>query len=217
MSSATHRASVLLVDDEAHLTDALARHFPKGDYEVLKATSAADAHRILSQRAIDVVVSDERMPGESGSEFLAKVRQDYPHTIRMILSGQASLEAAVRAINEGEVYRFFLKPCNPIDLIFTIRRALEHRRLAEKGRELLKAYQRQAALLAAAQPRSPALLDLQLDASGALLAEDLVTTDSVESLLEEIEAAIGQDRQRPQGEFSEAEDRLNAAVAGFAK
>src|ERR1700687_3184222 len=76
------------------------------------------------------------------------VRKQFPHTIRMILSGQASLEAAVRAINEGQVYRFFLKPCNPTDLALSIQQALSHKRLEEKCRRLLREYQRQAAVLA---------------------------------------------------------------------
>jgi two-component system probable response regulator PhcQ len=196
MLSASHRSSVLLVDDETHVTDALSRHFPKESYEVLKAISAADAYRLLAERQIDVIVSDERMPGESGSEFLAKVRRRYPNTIRMILSGQASLEAAIRAINDGEVYRFFLKPCNPIDLLFTIQRALEHRRLAEQGRALLKAYQQQSGLLAAVQQGQSPLLDLQLDDSGAVLIEEFGAADSVESLLQEIEASMVQSRAR---------------------
>src|SRR5579863_8243502 len=113
MSDENQRASVLLVDDETHVTDALSRHFPKQRYEILRANSAAQALDVLARRAVDAIVSDERMPGETGTELLAKVRRLYPKTIRIVLSGQASLEAAVRAINEGEVYRFFLKPCNP--------------------------------------------------------------------------------------------------------
>jgi DNA-binding NtrC family response regulator len=120
MASHSPEASILLVDDEPHVTDALSRHFTKRQFLIRKATSAAEAYRILEHHRVDVVVSDERMPGESGTEFLANVRSRYPNTIRIILSGQASLEAAVRAINEGEVYRFFLKPCNPTDLVFTI-------------------------------------------------------------------------------------------------
>jgi two-component system probable response regulator PhcQ len=73
---------------------------------------------------VDVVISDEKMPGMSGSEFLSLVRQEYPDTIRIILTGYGSLESAIRAINEGEIYRLFTKPCNVIDLAITIRLAL---------------------------------------------------------------------------------------------
>ena len=214
MSSSAHRPSVLLVDDETHVTDALSRHFPKQGYEVLKAGSAAEAYRILAQRTIDVIVSDERMPGESGSEFLASVRRRYPNTIRMILSGQASLESAVRAINEGEVYRFFLKPCNPTDLIFTIQRALEHRRLAEQARALLEAYQRQATLLAAAERGQSALLDVKRDASGAVVIEEYAATDSVENLLNEIETMMADARTRQPSLLAAADLSLSSATGG---
>src|SRR5579863_1778830 len=99
----SNRANILLVDDESHVTAALSRHFPRERFEVLRAQSAAEAYEILDKRRVDVVISDERMPGEPGTEFLARVRQRHPATIRMILSGQASLDSAIRAINEGEV------------------------------------------------------------------------------------------------------------------
>jgi two-component system, probable response regulator PhcQ len=72
--------------------------------------SAAEAYRILEHHRVDVVVSDERMPGESGTEFLANVRGRYPNTIRIILSGQASLEAAVPPSTKASCTGFFLSP-----------------------------------------------------------------------------------------------------------
>src|SRR6267378_6986575 len=100
------------------------------------------------------------MPVMSGSIFLSAVRKQFTHTVRMILSGQASLEAAVRAINEGEVYRFFLKPCNPSDLAFTVQQALVHKRLEEQSRRLLRKYQRQASALARLEHQSPEIMRL---------------------------------------------------------
>jgi CheY-like chemotaxis protein len=109
MTASTSTATVLFVDDEPNVTDGLKRALRREPYEFLTATSGAAALKILEGQYVDVVVSDEQMPGMSGSVFLSTVRKQFPHTIRMILSGQASLEAAVRAINEGQVHRFFLK------------------------------------------------------------------------------------------------------------
>ena len=145
---------------------------------------------MLERQHVDVVISDEQMPGMSGSEFLSKVRKQFPHTIRMILSGQASLEAAVRAINEGEVYRFFLKPCNPTDLIFTVQQALTHKRLEEQSRRLLREYQRQAAMLAKLNHNGPDLLRLDTDAQGAVIIDESDGEGEVTDLLAEIELAI---------------------------
>lgn len=183
-------ATILLVDDEPNVTDALKRALRREPYEFLTAVSGAEAQQILERQHVDVVISDEQMPGMSGSEFLSKVRKQFPHTIRMILSGQASLDAAVRAINEGEVYRFFLKPCNPTDLIFTIQQALTHKRLEEQSRRLLREYQRQAAMLAKLNHNGPDLLRLDTDAQGAVIIDESDGEGEVKELLAEIELAI---------------------------
>jgi two-component system probable response regulator PhcQ len=183
-------ATILLVDDEPHVTDALKRSFRREPYELLTAPSAAQALQTLERQHVDVVVSDEQMPGMSGSEFLSRVRKLFPHTLRMILSGQASLEAAVRAINEGEVYRFFLKPCNPTDLIVTIQQALAHKRLEAQSRRLLREYQRQAALLAKVKDRASELLRLDTDEQGAVMIDESDGEGEVADLLAEIELAM---------------------------
>jgi DNA-binding NtrC family response regulator len=190
MSVNPRNATILLVDDEPNITDALKRALRREPFEFLTATSAAGGLQLLALQHVDVVVSDEQMPGMSGSEFLAIVREKFPHTIRMILSGQASLEAAVRAINEGEVYRFFLKPCNPTDLIFTIQQALAHKRLEEQSRRLLREYQRQAAVLAKLNHNGPDLLRLDTDEQGAVVIDDSDGDGEVTDLLAEIELAM---------------------------
>jgi len=193
----TKSATILLVDDEPHVTEALQRSFRRQPYELLSATSGAAAQQILDQQHVDVVVSDEQMPGMPGSKFLSWVRKKHPHTIRMILSGQASLDAAVRAINEGEVYRFFLKPCNPTDLIFTIERALAHKRLEEQSRRLLREFQKQAAILAKMNHNGPDLLHLATDDQGALVIDESDGEGEVSDLLAEIELAM-KDVRRPE-------------------
>ncbi|MCR4438165.1 MAG: response regulator [bacterium] len=125
---------VLFVDDEPHVLAALRRSLRKEPYELLCATSAAEALRLIATVPVDVVVSDEQMPGMSGSELLAEVRRRHPDTVRMMLSGKATLEGAIRAINDGAIYRFFIKPCDEVDLATTIRHALEHKDLVEENR-----------------------------------------------------------------------------------
>ena len=190
MNARKSTATILLVDDEPNVTDALKRALRREPYEFLTAVSGPDAQQILERQHVDVVISDEQMPGMSGSEFLSKVRKQFPHTIRMILSGHASLEAAVRAINEGEVYRFFLKPCNPTELIFTVQQALTHKRLEEQSRRLLREYQRQAAMLAKLNHNGPDLLRLDTDAQGAVIIDESDGEGEVTDLLAQIELAI---------------------------
>jgi two-component system probable response regulator PhcQ len=183
-------ATLLLVDDEPNVTDALKRALRREPYEILTATSGPAALELLERQHVDVVISDEQMPGMSGSVFLSTVRKQYPHTIRMILSGQASLEAAVRAINEGEVYRFFLKPCNPTDLAFTVQQALAHKRLEEQSRRLLREYQKQASTLARLEHHSPEIMTLDTDDQGAVVVDESDAECDVNELLAQMERAM---------------------------
>lgn len=190
MNAKPATATLLLVDDEPQVTEALKRALRGSPYEILTATSGLAALQLMSRQHVDVVVSDEQMPSMSGSEFLSQVRKEHPHAIRMILSGHATLDAAVRAINDGEVYRFLLKPCNPTDLIFTIQHALEQQKLQERSRRLLREYQRQAATLARLYHSGPDLLRLETDAQGAVVMDETDGDGDVNDLLEQMEIAL---------------------------
>ena len=139
--------TVMLIDDERYVLDALTRVLHKEPYTLCTAYSAEEAAEILELRSIDLIVSDEEMPGMTGTEFLGKVAAEYPDIVRIVLTGHPTLPAALRAINEGHVYQFFTKPCNEIDLAITIRRALEQKDLLAKSRDLLEVTKRQSALI----------------------------------------------------------------------
>lgn len=195
------QARILFVDDEPRVTEALKRSLRREPYDIFTADSAAGALQVLATHDIDVVVSDERMPAMAGSVFLAQVRQKYPETVRIILSGQADLEAVVRAINEGEIYRFCMKPINAADLGMTIRQALQQKRLLEQSRQLLREYQkksllmeRQAALLDELERSQPGITKLDTDSDGAILMADDDEDTDVESLLQEIEVELARGR-----------------------
>lgn len=135
MSEETEKHKVLFVDDEPHVVDGLKRALRREPYEIFCAHSGFEALELIEREPIDVVVSDEMMPGMSGSELLSKVYQNHPDIIRMILTGHASLDLAIKAINEGQIYRFFTKPCNEIDLAVTIRHALRQKDLVEENKK----------------------------------------------------------------------------------
>ena len=101
--------SLLFVDDEKRILNSLRAIF-RHDYEVLTAISGDEALAILDQRAVDVIVSDQRMPGMLGNELLSKVHIKHPQTMRILLTGFMDKEAIVESINEGEIYRFINKP-----------------------------------------------------------------------------------------------------------
>jgi len=102
--------TVLFVDDEVSILNTLKRLLRNEEYNLLTATSAQEGLELLSQQAVDIVISDMRMPGVSGTEFLEKVKDKYPMIKRMIMSGYADLESVVSAINQGNISQFISKP-----------------------------------------------------------------------------------------------------------
>ncbi len=160
--------TVLIVDDEPSARELLTNALSREPYDVLCADSAEEALGILVQEPVDVVLTDEVMPGMSGSEFLAIVRQQYPDTIRMILTGYANLKTAIRAINEGEIYRFFTKPCNIVDLTMTIRQALQHKDLMAENQRLLSIVKQQSLSLEALERQHPGITKVKRNARGAV-------------------------------------------------
>jgi serine/threonine-protein kinase len=106
----TDRASILFVDDEARVLTAMRAMFRR-DYDVHVANSGAEALEILRREAIDVVVSDQRMPEMTGVEVLREARDITPRTMRILLTGYADLGAIEEAINGSEVFRYLMKPC----------------------------------------------------------------------------------------------------------
>jgi len=180
--------TVLLVDDEPNVLAGLARVLHKESYTILTAQSAEEAARVLETASVDVIVTDEEMPGMSGTEFLARLAAERPDTVRIVLTGRPTLPAALRAINEGKVYHFFTKPCNEIDLAITIRRALEYRDLTAKARALLEVTKRQSVLIDEARIlRRLRDLPRKARAEAAARCEDPVDR---RELLEEIDETI---------------------------
>lgn len=125
--------SILLVDDEQNVLRALARLLRRDGYTIHTAGTFQQAFDILGTAAVDVVVSDHRMPEGRGTEFLGKVKETHPRTIRMILSGYADIGAVTEAINGGAVYRFLTKPWVDDDLRRVIRDAVSAARRAPQG------------------------------------------------------------------------------------
>lgn len=133
------RINVLYVDDEAGNLTAFRATFRR-EFQVHTATSAEEGLALLEQHPVHVVISDQRMPGTTGSQFLAQVRDKYPRTIRMLLTGYSDMEAVVDAINKGGIYSYCTKPWDPNDLKLRIEQAFEVHHLREQREGLLHRY-----------------------------------------------------------------------------
>jgi two-component system probable response regulator PhcQ len=137
--------AVLIVDDEPKIYHALRRALHKEPYDVLYAVGGEEALKLLSERPVDVIVADQNMPNMQGSVLLSRVRQQYPDMVRMMLTGDGRLETVMAAVNKGEIYRFFTKPCNEAELIISIREGLQMRALKFEAARLLETVKKQSA------------------------------------------------------------------------
>ncbi|MDZ7640803.1 MAG: response regulator [Desulfurivibrio sp.] len=128
---------VLFVDDEENILKALRRLFIGEDFEVIIASSGAEALKIINSRDdCAVVVSDQRMPGMTGVEFLAQVRKKAPFAVRILLTGYADIQAAMDSINRGGVYRYLTKPWQEEELRHTVCTAFQHYQLLRENLRL---------------------------------------------------------------------------------
>jgi len=130
--------ALLCVDDETHILAALKRLLRQEDYRIFTAESGEEGLATLEKHPIQVVLSDQRMPQMTGIEFLQKVKELYPDTIRVVLSGYADAHVIVEAINQGEVFRFIGKPWNDDELKAVIRQCFEHYDILKQNRELIQ-------------------------------------------------------------------------------
>lgn len=128
--------TLLLVDDEQNIVSALKRLVRKDGYEIHTANSGAEALEILAKHAVDVIISDQRMPNMTGVEFLSKVKELYPDTIRLMLSGYTELTSVTDAINEGSVFRFLTKPWDDEKLRATVKEAFQYKHYADDNHKL---------------------------------------------------------------------------------
>ncbi|MFZ4441153.1 MAG: PAS domain S-box protein, partial [Syntrophales bacterium] len=128
--------TILLVDDEPLVLSALTRTLRNTPFQVLTAPNGIQALAIMESTKINVIVSDEQMEGMRGWELLAEVRRRFPNTVRILLSGHATLELAMRAVNDGGIYRFLAKPCDDGMLRFTLSAATEKYNMEAKSRIL---------------------------------------------------------------------------------
>lgn len=131
-----HRHAVLFVDDEVNILKAVKRLLRNEPWEVLCAARPQEALELLDTSAVQVVVSDQRMPEMSGVDLLSAVRERHPDVVRMMLTGYTEMNVAVEAINRGEIFRLITKPWNDEELKATLRQAFDHFDLKEEIKRL---------------------------------------------------------------------------------
>jgi EAL domain-containing protein (putative c-di-GMP-specific phosphodiesterase class I)/DNA-binding response OmpR family regulator len=132
----TRHRSLLLVDDEANILSALKRLLRPDGYEIRTAASGEEGLELLAQHSFDVIVSDQRMPGMDGADFLRQARNLRPDTIRIMLSGYTELQSVTDAVNEGAIFKFLTKPWNDEQLRHHLAEAFRLKEIADDNERL---------------------------------------------------------------------------------
>jgi DNA-binding NtrC family response regulator len=128
---------VLYVDDEINNINSFKAAFRR-DFEIFTAISAKEGRAILDSQEIGVIITDQRMPGMTGIEFLESILPIYPDTIRILLTGFSDINAVMDAINRGQVYKYLVKPWQNDELKMYIENALEIYNLRKENKELAR-------------------------------------------------------------------------------
>ena len=134
-----YKHRLLFVDDEESITKALNRIFRKEGYEIQTALSGQEGLDVLKEdkKPFFLIISDQRMPGMTGAQFLEKAKKILPNAMRILLTGYSDMDAIVDAINKGEIHRYLTKPWNDDNLLIQIRQTLEQYELIVENKRLL--------------------------------------------------------------------------------
>ena len=125
------RESILFVDDEKSYLAYTSGLFENRGVNVLTAGSALEALKIVQERSIAVVISDNEMPGMRGIELLTRIKEVSPHTVKIMMTGSADLSTTLAAINSGEVFRFVLKPWKKAEMLRAVKDGIRRYRVLQ--------------------------------------------------------------------------------------
>jgi response regulator RpfG family c-di-GMP phosphodiesterase len=129
------KINVLYVDDEVGNLNAFKASFRR-DFNVFTAESADEGYEIIKQNEIEIILTDQRMPGKTGVEFLQSVIKTHPETMRILVTGYSDITAVIDAVNKGKIYRYISKPWNNEALRMSLNQAYEVYSLRKENRAL---------------------------------------------------------------------------------
>jgi diguanylate cyclase (GGDEF)-like protein/PAS domain S-box-containing protein len=186
LNRSTGSRTLLLVDDEDNILASLKRLLRRDGYQIVTARSAEEGLLKLAEHDVDVIVSDQRMPGMSGIEFLRRAKDLYPETLRIALSGYTELQSIIDAVNEGAIYRFLTKPWEDERLRAHIAEAFRHKALSDENRRLALQVEQANADLGMLNSRLEQLVGRQRE-QAQLMAHG---SGNLRALLDEMPAAV---------------------------
>lgn len=135
--------TIMFVDDEQNLLMAMKRIFKRSTYKVFLAGSAREALEIMESESVDILVTDQRMPVMTGIELCRRVKDLYPHTIRIILTAYSDMADMITAIDQGEVYGMLRKPINLDQFQKFVERAMDQSRVIDSFQQIVERFNQQ--------------------------------------------------------------------------
>ena len=178
--------TVLIVDDEAPIRKAIKRVLKYETYNIVDTGDPLEAVEIVKRQPVHLIVSDHTMPKMLGIDLLRKVRLLQPDTIRIILTGNADLDMAMQAINEGAIYRFLTKPWDNSDLLLALRMGLRQYEIEERNRKLLALVKKHRDVLSKLEKQQPGVTGLKRRDDGAIVIEDADIEEAMRELGDQV-------------------------------
>lgn len=167
-----NRHTILVVDDEEMMRDMMSKALKGCGYAVLTATSAEEGMALIEVNNIDLVISDQIMPGGmSGIEFLQFIRSSHPEILTILLTGFPNLETAMDAINTAGVYKFLTKPFELNELIVAIKRSFEVMDIAKERNQLMNKIKSYESRLDELEKEHPGITHVVRDENGHIITE----------------------------------------------
>jgi two-component system probable response regulator PhcQ len=161
--------SILVVDDEELFIENIKSIFSGESYIIITASSGKQGLEILKKQSVNMVISEYKIPLMNGLEFLEKVRIIYPDILTVMVTDQADINLAIKAVNEAGVYKFLLKPWDDIDFKNTIKRTLESLQVIKERDELIRKVKTHEATLKDLEKRYPGITKVEKDEDGYIL------------------------------------------------
>ena len=164
--------TILVVDDDELFIEYIQSVLSGESYNVITASSGQEGLEILKKQHASIVVSEYKIPIMSGLEFLEKVRIIYPDILTIMVTDQADIKLAIKAINEAGVYKFLLKPWDDMDFKNTIKKTLESLQVIKERDVLIRKVKTHEATLKDLEKRYPGITKVERDEDGCILPHD---------------------------------------------
>jgi len=176
--------TIFILDDEQNILNSLSRLLRDESRQIETASGVQEAlNKLKTIDGVDLIISDNRLPDGTGVDFLLKAKQLYPDSIRILITGYPDLDAAIQAINKGQVYRFITKPWENEELKLIVKQSLDFFDVLRDNKALLKIAKQQSEWMEAMQKRYPQVPKEDLIKGGVYIIDEKKVSETLEDFM----------------------------------